>query len=155
MAETPNRELERIDALFVQSATSFTSGPGTVRLHGVTDSTVYFADRPRREVGHIPSRRFVELWSIGANSFAIDPPNAVISFLDDGAGGRTPDDVVVVLRDPHLEGATLTYRAEVLEGVLPLRSGPCSLFIDAFGRRLTPVAAAGARREPRQRGRRG
>jgi hypothetical protein len=154
MTETPpERQLERIDALFVQSATSFSSGPGTVRLHGLTDSTVYFADRPRREVGHIPSRRFVELWGAGANSFAIDPPNAVLSFLDDEAGGTTPGDVVVVLRDPRLDGDTLTYRVEVLEGVLPLRSGPCSVFIDAFGRRLSPVSVAGGPgRRPRQRG---
>jgi hypothetical protein len=152
----PERQLERIDALFVQSATSFSSGPGTVRLHGLTDSTVYFADRPRREVGHIPSRRFVELWGTGANSFAIDPPNAVLSFLDDSAGGATPGDVVVVLRDPRLDADTLSYRVEVLEGALPLRAGPCSVFIDAFGRRLSPVSVAGGRgREPRQGGGRG
>src|SRR5437879_4260421 len=38
--------LERIDALFVQSASSSSSEEGTVTLHGLTDSTVYFADRP-------------------------------------------------------------------------------------------------------------
>lgn len=77
--------LERIDALFVQNASAFSSGRGTITLHGLTSSTVYFADRPRREIGHIPSHRFVELWAAGVNSFAVDPPNAVISFLvEDG-----------------------------------------------------------------------
>ena len=131
-------QVERIDALFVQSATAFSSGPGTITLHGLADSTVYFADRPRREIGHIPSHRFVELWESGEKNFSVDPPNAVLSFLDQG--GESPDDVVVVLRHPQLEEDTLTYGVEILEGTLPPRYGPCALFIDVFGRPLAPVA---------------
>lgn len=132
-------QVERIDALFVQSATAFTSGPGTITLHGLADSTVYFADRPRREIGHIPSHRFVELWESGPNSFAVDPPNAVLSFLEQE--GESPDDAVVVLREPRLEQDTLTYDVEILDGTLPARYGPCALFIDVFGRPLAPVAS--------------
>jgi hypothetical protein len=131
---------ERIDALFVQSATGFTSEGGTVTLHGLADSTVYFADRPRREVGHLRSSSFIELWDVGEHSFALDPPNAVLSFLDDG----DHDDVVVVLRDPRLAGDTLTYQVDVLEGVLPERAGPCAVFIDSFGRELSPASVVGA-----------
>jgi hypothetical protein len=145
VSEILEPQLERIDALFVQSATGFTSDQGIVTLHGLADSTVYFADRPRREIGHIPSRRFVELWTAGANSFAVDPPNAVISFLDEE--GDTSD-AVVVLHDPSLEGDALTYRVDVLEGTLPAESGPCSLFIDVFGRPLSPVSVAGSKRRP-------
>ena len=137
------RQLERIDALFVQSAMRFSSGQGTLTLHGLTSSTIYFADRPSREVGQIPSRRFVELWGAGVNSFAVDPPNAVLSFLDDNGGA---DDAVVVLREPKLEGDTLTYVVDVLEGMLPEESGPCALFIDVFGRPRAPAAVAGAAR---------
>jgi hypothetical protein len=133
--------VERIDALFVQSAAEMTCGLGTVTLHGLTDSTIYFADRPRREVGHIPSSRFVALWHEGVTNFRFDPPNAVLSFLDDEDGA--PEDAVVVLREPRLDGDTLTYRVDVLEGMLPARSGPCALFIDVFGRSLSPVAVAG------------
>jgi hypothetical protein len=145
VSEILDPQLERIDALFVQNATWFTSDQGTVTLHGLADSTVYFADRPRREIGHIPSSRFVELWAAGVNSFAVDPPNAVISFLDE-AGGTS--DAVVVLREPKLEGDELTYRVDVLEGTLPAESGPCSLFIDVFGRPLSPVSVAGSKRRP-------
>jgi hypothetical protein len=141
---TTDPQVERIDALFVQSATAFSSDGGTITLHGVADSTVYFADRPRREIGHIPSRRFVELWDTGANSFAIDPPNAVLSFLDDNGGA--PEDAVVVLREPRLEDGTLSYSVEVLEGALPRSSGPCTLFIDVFGRPLAPAWGAGEQR---------
>ena len=137
-------QLERIDALFVQSATRFSSEADTVTLHGVAESTVYFADRPRREIGHIPSHRFVELWGAGVESFAVDPPSAVVSFLDDEGGGTS--DAVVVLHEPTLRGDDLTYRVEVLEGELPAESGPCSLFIDVFGRPLSPVSVAGSKR---------
>jgi hypothetical protein len=132
-------QVERIDALFVQSATSFTSAPGTITLRGLADSTVYFADRPRREIGHIPSHRFIELWESGPNSFAVDPPNAVLSFLEQD--GESPEDVVVLLREPQLDQDTLTYGVEILEGTLPARYGPCALFIDVFGRPLAPVAS--------------
>jgi hypothetical protein len=133
--------VERIDALFVQSATSFTSAPGTITLHGLADSTVYFADRPRREIGHIASLRFVELWSEDASSLAADPPNAVLSFLDEN--GEAPEDVVLVLREPRLSGRTISYRVEILEGSLPRRFGPCALFIDMFARPLAPAVRPG------------
>jgi hypothetical protein len=136
-------QLERIDALFVQGAARFTSSQGTMALHGLADSTVYFADRPRREIGHIPSRRFVELWAADAQGFAVDPPNAVISFLDEE--GDTSD-VVVVLHEATLEGDDLTYRVTVLEGTLPEESGPCSLFIDVFRQPLSPVSVAETKR---------
>jgi hypothetical protein len=128
---------ERIDALFVQSATGFTSERDTITLHGLAQSTVYFADRPRREVGHMRSSSFVELWDVGVYNFAIDPPNAVLSFLD---GDDAPGDVVVLLHDPRLEGDSLTYRVDVLEGTLPDRTGACSVFIDSFGRPLSPAS---------------
>jgi hypothetical protein len=137
--------VERIDALFVQSATAFTSERDTLTLHGLNSSTVYFADRPRREIGHLRSHRFIELWDAGVNSFAVDPPDAVLSFLDEN--GEAPDNAVVVLREPRLVGDELTYRVDLLEGTLPERAGPCALFIDVFGRLLTPVSVAGTRRD--------
>jgi hypothetical protein len=135
-------QVERIDALFVQSATAFSSAPGSITLHGLADSTVYFADRPRREIGHIPSQRFVELWKEGASNFSVDPPNAVLSFLDQD--GEAPPDAVVLLGEPRLEGAALSYSVEILDGTLPARGGPCSLFIDVFGRPLIPIATPGS-----------
>ena len=136
---------ERIDALFVQSATGFASEGETITLHGIAESTVYFADRPRREVGHMRSSSFIELWKVGVYSFAIDPPNAVLSFLD---GDDSPDDVVVVLHEPRLEGDSLSYRVDVLEGTLPERSGACSVFIDSFGRPLSPASLLGRAADP-------
>jgi hypothetical protein len=36
-------------------------------------------------------------------------------------------------------------------GEIPARGGPCVLFIDSFGRPLSPVSVAGMRRRERRR----
>jgi hypothetical protein len=127
--------LERIDALFVQGLPDSRARRETVTLHGLVDSTVYFADRPRREIGHIPSHRFVELWSAGAIVLRTIPPNAVISFLDED--GDTSD-VLVVLHEATLEGDDLTYRIDRARG--DVAGGIRSLL--AFHRRLRASALA-------------
>jgi len=144
MARIDQKELDRIDALFVQNGAAFSAHDGDITLHGVADATVYFANRPRREAGHMPSQRFLELWDEGEESFATDPPNGVLAFL--GEPGEVPSDVVVVLREPRLVGHQLTYKVDVIDGALPVSGGQCSLFIDAFGRPLSPMSAVGVRR---------
>ncbi len=152
MSENNVQQLEEIQAMFVQSAHGMTTSNGTLAFHGPADSTLFFADRPKRVVGHMHTRKFVDEWGEGENSFAEDPPNAVVSFLEDG--DSVPEDVTIVIRDPKLEGDTLTYKVEVLDGTLPAKAGPCSLFIDPFGRPLSPVSAAGIHRRGRRRDRR-
>jgi hypothetical protein len=100
-------------------------------------------------VGHLTSKQFVDLWGEGENSFAADPPNAVISFLSDD--DEAPEDAIVVLKDPGLEGDKVTYTVKVLEGKLPARGESCSVFIDPFGRPLSPVSVAGMHRRARRR----
>jgi hypothetical protein len=129
MSEVTEQQLEDMEALFVQAAASMTSG----------------------EVGHMLSRRFVANWAAGDNSFADNPPNAVLSFAE--PGDRLPEDAVVVIQDPHLDGDALTYRIKVLEGTVPAATGPCALFIDPLGRPLSPVSVAGMHRRARRRGR--
>ena len=149
MADITEQQLEDIEALFVQTASGFSGGDSTITLHGVSASTLYFADRPQREVGHMSTQRFVELWGDGENSFEVNPPNAVLSFLE--SDDTAPEDAVVVIRDPRLEGDSLAYDIELLEGSLPSGSVACSLFIDPFGRPLSPVSAAGMHRRARRR----
>ena len=95
------QESGRIDALFVQNSSAFSSHDDEITLHGVADATVYFSDRPRREAGHMPSARFLELWDDDTTSFAVEPPHAVLSFLDEPAEALA--DVVVVLHEPRLD----------------------------------------------------
>jgi hypothetical protein len=151
MSEVTEQQLEDMEALFVQTAAGMTSGRGTITLQGLSPSTLYFADRPQREVGHMLSGQFIANWAEGDNSFAKDPPNAVLSFAE--PGDRTPEDAVVEIQDPHLDGDALTYRIKVLDGTVPAATGPCALFIDPLGRPLSPVSLAGMNRRARRRGR--
>ena len=145
-------ELQAEESMFVQTAQGIASADGTLTLRGVTPSTLYFSDRPQRVVGHMSTADFVDLWGAGDNSFETDPPNAVLSFLEPGGG--VPDDVVVVIKEPRLEDSRLTYSIEVLEGAIPAQAGPVTLFIDPFGRPLSPVSVCGVRRRERRRSRR-
>ena len=151
MSEISEKQLEDIEALFVQTAASMTSDGEVLRLKGLSPSTLYFADRPQREVGHMSSRQFVANWGEGDNSFAQNPPNAVLSFAE--PGDRVPEDAVVVIQDPHLDGDALSYSIKLLDGTVPKTTGPCALFIDPLGRPLSPVSVAGMHRRARRRGR--
>jgi hypothetical protein len=151
MSDDIEKTLEDIEALFAQTAREMTSDGDHVTLHGASPSTLYFSDRPQRVVGHLTTKQFVDEWGEGENSFAEDPPNAVISFVE--KGDRTPEDAIVVLKDPVLESDTLTYTVELLEGSLPAKGELCSVFIDPFGRPLSPVSLAGMNRRSRRRGR--
>src|SRR5438270_11371543 len=114
MSENTEPNVESIEALFVQSAHGLTTSNGSVTFHGLAHSTLFFADRPQRVVGHLSSRKFVSQWGDGENSFAEDPPNAVVSFLEDG--DATPEEVTVTIRDPQLDGDTLQYRVVIRDG---------------------------------------
>ena len=153
MTEILAEQLETEESMFVQTAQGIDSNGQTLTLRGITPSTLYFSDRPKRVVGHMSTADFVDLWAIGDNSFETDPPNAVLAFLEPDADA--PDDAVVVLKEPNLDGAgDLAYSIEVLEGTVPAHAGPVTLFIDPFGRPLSPVSVCGIRRRERRRMRR-
>jgi hypothetical protein len=146
------QETPLVEEMFVQVAEGASASGGTLTLHGVGPSTLYFSDRPERVVGHMTTDDFVDEWAVGPNSFAEDPPNAVLSFTE--ATANAPSDVVVVLREPELAHSELGYAIEVLDGDMPASAGPCTLFIDPLGRPLSPVSVAGVRRRDRRRERR-
>ena len=149
MSVNTEPQVDSIEALFVQSARGMTSSDNSVTFHGLAHSTLFFADRPQRVVGHLSSKKFVNQWGEGEDSFAVDPPNAVISFLENE--DTPPEEVTVELLDPQIDEDTLTYQIIVLDGELPAKAGPCSLFIDPVGRPLSPVSVAGVRRRERRR----
>ena len=145
-------ELAAEESMFVQTAQGVTTDGSTLTLRGVTPSTLYFSDRPQRVVGHMTTADFVDLWGEGDNSFEEDPPNAVLAFLE--PGDEVPEDAVIVIQEPHLDGRQLSYSIETLEGAVPAQAGPVTLFIDPFGRPLSPVSVGGMRRRERRRDRR-
>ncbi len=145
-------QLETEESMFVQTARGITSDGTTLTLRDVTPSTLFFSDRPQRVVGHMTTADFVELWGEGDNSFEADPPNAVLSFVEPGADA--PTDAVIVIKKPSLNDGQLSYSVDVLEGTVPIEAGPVTLFIDPFGRPLSPVSVCGVRRRERRRDRR-
>jgi hypothetical protein len=148
MTDDIEEQLAEMSAMFVQTAHEMTFDGERLTLHGLSPATLFFSDRPERVVGHLTPQQFVELWAEGENSFADDPPNAVLSFLNDA---EAIEDAIFVLAEPRLEGDVVTYKIAVLEGSVPSRSSSCSLFIDPFGRPLSPVSVAGVHRRARRR----
>ena len=152
MDQHQSDELETEQSMFVQTARGTTSDGATLTLRDVTPSTLFFSDRPQRVVGHMTTADFVELWGEGDNSFEADPPNAVLAFVEPGADA--PTDAVIVIKKPTLDNDQLSYSVDVLEGTVPIEAGPVTLFIDPFGRPLSPVSVCGVRRRERRRDRR-
>jgi hypothetical protein len=99
-------------------------------LTGVSPNAIVFADRPVRAAGHVATDQFIQQWDEGKNSFAVDPPNATVSVL--GGDGSDVHDAVVTLKKPTLDGTTLSFDVDLLEGSLNGATGTTALFIDAF-----------------------
>ena len=59
----------------------------------------------------------------------------MISFVE--TGDETPEDAIVVLKDPQIDGDSLTYTVDLLEGSSPAERRAVSVFIDPFGRPLS------------------
>ena len=140
---------EMVPSLIVLNSGGATLEGTTLTLTKVAKNTIIFADRPVRAAGHALTAHLIEEWDDGNDSFGKDPPNATVSVLSADASSVT--DVVVVLKAPKLDGDTLTFEVEVLEGGLA-SDGPAAIFIDIIGRPLTPVSYAGVARRTAYRG---
>ena len=151
-ADENEPDLKNVQMLFVQNAKDVVMKNGRLTLIGVSPTTIFFSDRPKRIAGHMHTEDFVFEWKkgTGPESFHADPPNGALSiFAEDHIV-----DVVVELKNPRLAGNALVYDINVLEQEEPVPSGPASLFIDPIGRPLSPGSVAGVRRRTRRRTRR-
>lgn len=144
-------EQEEAELLFVQNSRTVSLANGQLKLVGASGNTLYFSDRPERIVGRVTTQEFVDHWAPGDDSFKKDPPNAVLTTEHDGDAVE----VTLVLKNPVLEGRTLTYSVEILDGPQEVSGDWASLFIDLIGAPLTPLSYAGvARRAGRRTARR-
>ena len=149
-AQDTGTQADEFEALYAQTAGGMAYEEGRLTLDGIGATTLYFSDRPQRITGHIPTEEFFDTWGEGDDSFADDPPNAVLSIFSEDE----VNDVVVVLKDPALDGDQMSYQVDILDGEMPASGGASSLFIDMIGRPMTPVSVAGAHRRTRRRTRR-
>jgi hypothetical protein len=146
------QDFKDVQMLFVQNAKDVVMKDGRLTLIGISPTTIFFSDRPKRIAGHMHTEDFVFEWQKGSGpeSFRTDPPNGALSiFAEDHIA-----DVVLELKNPRLTGGALMYDIDVLEQDEPVPSGPVSLFIDPVGRPLSPGSVAGVRRRTRRRTRR-
>jgi hypothetical protein len=150
--EKSNPETAEVQYLFVQNAQDVNIKDGKLSLIGISPTTIFFADRPKRIAGHMHTEDFIEDWQkdTGKESFHTDPPNGTLSVF----GGDEVVDVVLTLKNPRMTDGNLIYDIAVLEEDNSIPSGPASLFIDPIGRPLSPGSIAGVRRRTRRRTRR-
>ena len=141
---------KEIEALYVQNAASTSFDGERLTLAGVGPTTLLFSDRPDRVTAHVPTTEFVDGWGDGDDSFASNPPNAVLSSFD----GDEVNDVVVVLSEPVLKGSDLSYLVTITDGELAAKSAESSMFIDSIGRPMSAGSVAGVHRRGRRRTRR-
>ena len=111
-------------------------------------------DRVRRQAGQGSRSRAHRAFAGGMGNWrgqlCQGSANATVSVLSND--GASVADVVVTLRSPKLDGDTLTFVVDVLEGSLDGANGPASTFIDIIGMPLTPMSFAGAARRTAYRG---
>jgi ABC-type Fe3+-hydroxamate transport system substrate-binding protein len=138
-AQEENGNVTGANFLFIQNALSSTISEvndttSTLELNDVSDKTTMFSDRPDRIVAVTNTTDFIDNWSTGPDSFAIDPPNAVI-VLDDEVQRHV---AVIELFNPEYdpEANTLKYDIAAVNATttgpigLPGEFGQSTLVID-------------------------
>jgi len=142
--EEPSKEVQY---MFVQNADSINMSSEQLTLQKVSPTTIFFSDRPERIAGHMTTADFVDEWNEGENSFADDPPNAVLSvFSEDNIS-----DFVLELKNPRLEGLNLVYDIKLVDGEMLSSGGASSIFIDPVGKPVSPTSVAGVHRRDKRR----
>jgi len=112
-----NNSKGKITYLFVQNANSGTfiksdNETYTLSLNDVSPQTIYFTDRPRKNVGQVEMQKFLDGLCFKSN----DPPNAAIEILN---GNKEEDVVIVELSDPvyNKTSKILKYTAKILNNI--------------------------------------
>jgi hypothetical protein len=101
--------------LFIQGAQSgsvseVNATTFTLELRDVTDKTILFSDRPDRIVSSVNTTNFIGNWSMGPDSFAVDPPNAAL-VLDDEE--QREELAVIELYNPEYDSAANTLKYDI------------------------------------------
>ncbi|MEX0385891.1 hypothetical protein [Spiribacter onubensis] len=75
---------DRAEWLFVQGAENAQVIDSEAIVVPMEREIFAFTDRPERRHEHLNAHEFVSGWEEGSNSFRVDPPNVVISWIEDG-----------------------------------------------------------------------
>ncbi|MBD44076.1 MAG: hypothetical protein CMC65_02375, partial [Flavobacteriaceae bacterium] len=137
--------------LYTHTALEATATSSTTIVIPFTADIFAFSDRPNREHKYISGGEFASYWNDydDENSFKLDPPNAVLTWVDaDGVS-----EVEVVITDANFDGNNIIYTIENTTITANQSFEDVSLFVDANGSTnavylasngLTVKASAGA-----------
>ena len=135
-SEEPKRDNHKKDTvpewLFVHTSPEAQITSDTTLVMPVIREIFAFTDRPNRQHAFIKAHQFVKLWiEDEGNSFKADPPNAVLTWVDDGE----TKEAEVIITDAkvveHVAGTAIQYFVQVEAGdVFIGEVDTVSLFID-------------------------
>jgi hypothetical protein len=113
-----NNNMTGVQFLFIQHAQSgsvseVNATTFTLELSDVSDKTIMFSDRPDRIVTSQSTSDFVGNWSQGEDSFAADPPNAVLVLDDEEVEQRQQEIAVIELFNPEYDSEANTLRYDI------------------------------------------
>ena len=117
--------------LYTHTALEATAISSATIVIPFTEDIFAFTDRPNREFKYISGDEFASYWNDydDANSFKLDPPNAVLTWVDtDGV-----EEVEVVITDANFDGDNIIYTIENSSITANQSFEEVSLFVDGNG----------------------
>jgi hypothetical protein len=132
-AETVINKGEAATYLYAVAAKSGTFKDGKLELKDAP-LVVYFTDVPHRVAGMLSLEVFAQGWDKGPGSLRADPPNATLSYMENGS----VKSVIVELGNPSVDvdKASITFDTRELKGELPTSFGKSTLFLEGSGAEL-------------------
>ena len=114
--------------LYTHTAIEATATSSTTLVIPFTEDIFAFTDRPNREHKYISGDEFASYWNDydDANSFKLDPPNAVLTWVD----GDGVSEVEVVITDANFDGNNVIYTIENTTITANQSFEDVSLFVD-------------------------
>ena len=117
--------------LYTHTALEATATSSNTIVMPFTEDIFAFTDRPNREHKYISGDEFASYWNDydDENSFKLDPPNAVLTWVDaDGVS-----EVEVVITDANFDGTNMIYTIENTTITANQTFEDVSLFVDGNG----------------------
>ena len=114
--------------LFVQTAADFTSDGDTLTIPYEREIFA-FTDRPNRQHAYLNAMELTSIWSSGENNFGENPPNAVLTWVEDGEIREA--EIMLTAAQVGDQGRSITYQFQFEAGhEVPASAQQASLFID-------------------------
>ena len=117
--------------LYAHIASQGIATSSTTFVMPVTDDIFGFTDRPNRKSKYISGDEFASYWNDydDVNSFKLDPPNAVLTYVD----GEEIKELEVVITDATFDGSNITYTIDNTSLTNNETFDDASLFVDTGG----------------------